>query len=68
MSLEIAKKLLLSGAKIKAFDPKVNELPKIYSKIEICPDAYSATADSDVVLLITDWPEFKRLDYSKIKK
>ena len=51
MSLEIAKKLLLSGAKIKAFDPKVNELPKIYSKIEICPDAYSATADSDVVFI-----------------
>lgn len=68
MSLEIAKKLLAGGAKIKAFDPKITGSIKGFSRVEICSDAYSAIANSDVILLATDWPEFKQLDFAKIKQ
>lgn len=68
MSLEIAKKLLLSGAKIRAFDPKVVSPIKNLRGLQICPDPYTALAGADAILLLTDWPEFKKLDYGRIKK
>ncbi|HSR89222.1 MAG TPA: nucleotide sugar dehydrogenase [Candidatus Udaeobacter sp.] len=68
MSLEIAKKLLAGGAKVKAYDPKVVSAVKGMAGIKIYADAYSAIADADVVLLATDWPEFKDLDFAKVKK
>ena len=68
MSLELAKKLLVGGAKIKAYDPKVTGLIKGLSGVKICMDAYDAVVEADVILLATDWPEFKQLDFAKIKK
>lgn len=68
MSLEIAKKLLKGGAKIKAYDPKITGSIKGFLGVKICPDAYGAIAGADVVLLATDWPEFKQLDFARIKK
>ena len=68
MSLEIAKKLLIGGAKIKAFDPKITGSIKGFSGVKICLDVYSAIADADAILLATDWSEFKQLDFAKIKK
>lgn len=68
MSLEIAQKLLKCGAKINAFDPKVSVLPKAYSKVNIFSDPYSAAKDSAVIILATDWPEFRKLNFATIKK
>lgn len=68
MSLEIAKKLLKGGAKIKAYDPKITRSIKGMSGVKICPDAHSAVTEADVILLATDWPEFKQLDFAKIKQ
>ena len=68
MSLEIAGKLLAGGAKIKAYDPKVTSAIKGMAGVKIYSDAYSAIAGADAILLATDWPEFKDLDYKKIKK
>jgi UDPglucose 6-dehydrogenase len=68
VSLEIAKKLLVSGAKIKAYDPKIIGLVKGLPKMEVAGDPYQAIVGADVILLATDWPEFKQLDYARIKK
>lgn len=68
MSLELAKKLLVGGAKIKAYDPKVSASIKGMSGVRLCADAYSAVVEADAILLVTDWPEFKDLDFAKIKK
>lgn len=68
MALELAAKLCLLGCKISAYDPKVSSLPKNSPKIKLSSDPYSATKGVDAVVLATDWPEFKELDFAKIKK
>lgn len=66
-SLEIIREILSEGAEVKAYDPKADpyELEK-HSEIHVYPDAYSAAENSDVLILITPWPEFKSLDYQRI--
>lgn len=68
MSVEMARKLLAGGAKIKAYDPKIIAPIKGLPAVQICLDPYDAITDTDIILLATDWPEFRQLDYAKIKK
>ena len=69
-AITIINSLLEKGAKIKAFDPKAFELAKIVfkDKIEYSSSAYKATENSDALLLLTEWNEFRRPDFDKIKQ
>ncbi len=67
-ALEIARRLLLYNVKIKAFDPMVSVLPKEIDGIKIFNSPYDAAKNSDIILLITEWPEFQNLDFSRIKE
>jgi UDPglucose 6-dehydrogenase len=37
-------------------------------KIEFCKDAYDAAKGADAVVLVTEWSEFRELDFDKVKK
>ena len=68
-SITIINSLLDSGAKIKAYDPKaINTAKKIFKdKIEYSKSAYDAISDADAMLLLTEWNEFRRPDFERIK-
>ena len=68
-AMEIVAALLSEGAKVKAFDPKVvvEELPSDL-RFESARDPYDATAGSDALLILTDWPEFRTLDFDAIRQ
>jgi len=71
-SLDIIQKLLEAGAKINACDPVANENFKmLYSKkfkgVKLFKNNYSALKNSDGLILITEWNEFRRLDIEKMK-
>ena len=68
-SLEIMKSLHSKGARILAHDPKadMSEYPG-RPFFEFFADAYGACRSSDAILLLTEWPEYKELDYLEIKK
>lgn len=68
VALEIAKKLIFYKANIRAFDPMVNTLSETIKGLRIFKNPYDAVKNSDLILLITEWPEFKNLNFSKIKK
>jgi UDPglucose 6-dehydrogenase len=69
-SLVIIDKLLSEGAKVKAYDPVAIEEAKriLGDKIEYADDLYDALIDSDGLLLLTEWPEFKIPNFKVIKK
>ncbi len=69
-SLEIISTLQKEGSKIKAYDPEaMNKARKILRQdVEFCKDAYSVARDSDCLVILTEWNEFKELDFKKIKK
>jgi len=67
-SVDIIRTLQQEGAKIKAYDPEAMEkAKKILPQVEYCKDAYALAKDCDCLLLVTEWDEFKKLDFKKIK-
>ncbi len=69
-SLVVIDELLSAGAKIKAYDPEaMNEAKKILGdKIDYSGDMYEALIDSDGLIIITEWPEFRVPNYKVMEK
>jgi UDPglucose 6-dehydrogenase len=68
VAMEIIKDLVNGGASVKAYDPKadLHEL-KVHDEFEVCSNPYAVASGSDALVIITDWPEFKELDFPRIK-
>ena len=67
-SIDIIQELQREGAKIKAYDPAAAEKAKvILSNVTYCNSPYDAAKDSDALVVITEWDEFKELDLKKLK-
>ncbi len=69
-SLVIIEKLLEAGAKVKAYDPVAMKEAKhiIGDIIEYTNDPDEALIDSDALLLITEWPEFRLPNFKVMTK
>ena len=68
-SITIINELLNKGAIIKAFDPKAMDTARLYfnDKIQYCENSYDALEGVEGLLLLTEWNEFSRPDFDKIK-
>lgn len=68
-AITIINALLERGAKVQAYDPKAVESAKeiFGNKITYSKLAYEALNDADCMLLLTEWNEFRRPDFDKIK-
>lgn len=69
-ALTIVKELLEAGAKIKAFDPVAEQNFKTlvsHKNIQYCPNPFEAVKDSDLLVIMTDWNEFKEVDKTELK-
>jgi len=68
-SIDVIKGLQQEGAKIKAYDPvSMANSKKIFKGITYCKDAYGVAKGADCLLLLTEWKEFKDLNFKKIFK
>lgn len=71
-SLRIIKTLLEDGAIVKSFDPiavdNAKRLLKDRKGIHFVADAYEAAKDAELLIVVTEWNEFRQLDLVKIKK
>ena len=69
-SLVMIRELLDAGAKVRAHDPIANTMvePLFRGKVEFCENCYDALKDADALLVVTEWNEFRRPDFSKMKK
>ncbi|MCX7641164.1 MAG: UDP-glucose/GDP-mannose dehydrogenase family protein [Elusimicrobiales bacterium] len=69
-SIDIINKLIEMKAKIKAYDPvAINNAKKIFdSKIYYAKDIYDCVRGADCICLLTEWDEFKNIDFVKVKK
>ena len=67
-SLEILRCLQEEGAIIQAYDPAaMEEASKLLPGIELCEDSYEAADDADMLILMTEWNQFRNLDLDRIK-
>lgn len=72
-SIVIINKLLENKAKIKVYDPVAVKNAKKFLKnflknVEFANDPYAVAKDSDILIILTEWNEFRRLDLQKIKE
>jgi UDPglucose 6-dehydrogenase len=67
-SLEIVRRLIERGAVVRAFDPAipVDHNDRRLDGIEVVADAYAATEGAEVLTVLTEWDEFRWLDYDKV--
>jgi UDPglucose 6-dehydrogenase len=64
-AVPIVEALLKEGAKVIAYDPKaMDTFAKMFPQIEYANSAEDVIAKSDAVLIVTEWKEFEKLDYS----
>ena len=67
-SLDIIPALLAKGAKVQAYDPaSMAKAKAIFKKVKYRADPYEAVEGSSAVLLLTEWNEFKQVDFKKVK-
>lgn len=68
-SLHIIKALQAQGACIKVYDPSaMMKAREVLAGVKFCKDSYDAAKGCDCLLIITEWDEFKELDFARIKK
>jgi len=72
-AIYVIKELVSRGAKIKAYDPKaIDEAKKQYlndvQNISYVDSKYDVLKDSDALVLLTEWKEFRSPDFEEIKK
>lgn len=68
-AIYIAEILQSKGARIKVYDPKaMSKAEDLLKGAEFCNDAYQACKSADCMVLLTEWDEFKKLDFNRIKK
>jgi len=70
-SLNLIHSIVKHGGKVNAYDPKAVEQAKFYLdtvEVNYCNDKYYALENTDAVILVTEWKEFRSPDFSKMSE
>ncbi len=68
-SVDIINALLKKGARVKAYDPvAMSRAEELLPTVTFTATAYDVAKDADALLLVTEWNEFKQLDWERIKR
>jgi UDPglucose 6-dehydrogenase len=66
-SISLVKALLAEGAVVRAYDPEAIEKARaVLPDVTYCADAYQAAEGADAVVLLTEWEEFRKIDWSRL--
>ena len=66
-SLVLAARLQAEGAQVRAYDPvSEREAREMMTGVDFAADALGAVSGADAVVLVTEWAEFKQLDWSAV--
>ncbi|MFN3559768.1 MAG: UDP-glucose dehydrogenase family protein [Brevundimonas sp.] len=67
-SLDVVPALLAAGATVQAYDPEgMHEAAKLLDGVIFKDGPYDAVAGADVVVILTEWDQFRALDLDRIK-
>ncbi|MBL9011224.1 MAG: UDP-glucose/GDP-mannose dehydrogenase family protein [Alphaproteobacteria bacterium] len=67
-SLDIVPALQGAGARIRAFDPEgMHEAQRLLAGIAMADNAYAAAEGADALVILTEWDQFRALDFAQLK-
>jgi UDPglucose 6-dehydrogenase len=68
-ALNIIRRLQAEGTHVQAYDPEAMEKArKEIPDVTYCHDVYEAATGVDAVLLLTEWEEFRKVDWGRLAK
>ena len=68
-SLRIVSDLQAAGASIRAYDPSAMEsAARLLTGVEYCEDEYEAARGGDALVVVTEWNQFRSLDFARLKR
>ena len=57
------------GAKVRAYDPTGMEQAKgLIGNVTFCKDAYDCAEGAAVLVIVTEWEQFRALDFARLRK
>jgi len=67
-ALEVIGRLRSMGARVRAYDPAIAGVANrpALEGLEVVADPYGACEDAEVLAVLTEWDEFRRLDFAKV--
>jgi UDPglucose 6-dehydrogenase len=66
-SLALVKTLVDEGANVRAYDPEAMEKAKsVLPDITYCSDPYQAAKGADAIVIVTEWDEFRQVDWKRL--
>jgi UDPglucose 6-dehydrogenase len=69
VSIVLAEGLSARGASIRAFDPvAMDNARELMPFIDYVADAYAVAEGADALVIVTEWNEFRQLDFDRLKK
>ena len=67
-AIDLIRQLLDGGAVVRAYDPEAMDKARaILPQIEYAKTAYDAAHGVEALLIATEWPEFRKLDWTRIR-
>ena len=67
-ALYLADRLLQAGCTVRSYDPEaLEESMKVVPKMVPCQDAYHTVEGADAIVLVTEWNQFRNLDFKQIR-
>ncbi|MDD3653307.1 MAG: UDP-glucose/GDP-mannose dehydrogenase family protein [Desulfotomaculaceae bacterium] len=71
--IKLVRELVRKGSIVACYDPKAmdnakSELKSLGDGLSFAETPYIAVNEADALVLMTEWPEFVQLDYSRVKK
>jgi UDPglucose 6-dehydrogenase len=68
-SVRLAESLISKGAHVRAYDPVAipEAKTRLHATVRYCDSAYAVAEGSDALVVGTGWPEFRSLDFDRIK-
>jgi UDPglucose 6-dehydrogenase len=67
-AIEILKALTREGSVVSAYDPEATEKARaILPEVNYCATPYEAAQDSEAILIITEWDEFRSVDWARLR-
>ncbi|HYA22593.1 MAG TPA: nucleotide sugar dehydrogenase [Terriglobales bacterium] len=69
-SVRLAKTLIANGARVRAYDPVAipDARSELNGSVNYCDSPYAAAEGVDALVVGTGWPEFRALDFARIKQ
>lgn len=67
-AIVVINELLRQKARIRAYDPvAMGNAKHMLKDVTFCKDSYEVAKDADILILMTEWDEFRQIDLKKIK-